>query len=116
MSGCWLLSGVIPDVPAIRHAARLAAARYLRVVATARLARVVVGTSGSPGSLAALRYAEFLARSHDAVLVPVLAWEPPGGDRAAQVQPVAGLAQAWRELACERMRDALAQVWGEPVT
>jgi nucleotide-binding universal stress UspA family protein len=76
--------------------------------------RVVVGTSGSPGSLVALRYAEYLARSHDVVLVPVLAWEPPGGARAAQVQPQAGLVQAWREQACQRMHDALTAVWGEP--
>lgn len=76
--------------------------------------RVVVGASGSPGSLAALRYAEFLARSHDAALVPVLAWEPPGGDRAAQVQPTAGLIRVWREQACQRLADALAAVWGEP--
>lgn len=76
---------------------------------------MVVGTSGSPGSLAALRYAEFLARSHDAMLVPVLAWEPPGGDRAVQVKPAAGLVQVWREMACQRLRDALAAAWGEPV-
>jgi nucleotide-binding universal stress UspA family protein len=82
----------------------------------AALARVIIGASGSPGSLAALRYAEFLARSHDAVLVPVLAWEPPGGDRAAQLQPTTGLVQTWREMACERLRDALASVWGEPLT
>jgi nucleotide-binding universal stress UspA family protein len=80
-----------------------------------RVGRVVVGTGGSPGSLAALRYAEFLARAHDALLVPVLAWEPPGGDRTATVQPAAGLVQVWRELAWQQMRDALEAVWGEPV-
>ncbi len=75
--------------------------------------RVIAGTSGSPGSLAALRYADLLASAHEAILVPVLAWEPPGGDRAAQVQPVGGLLQAWREMAYGRLRDALAAVWGE---
>ncbi|HKD87836.1 MAG TPA: hypothetical protein VKB62_04840 [Streptosporangiaceae bacterium] len=58
------------------------------------VARVVAGVSGSPGSLAALRYAEYLAVAHDAVMAPVLAWEPPGGDRAACAQPAAGLMQA----------------------
>lgn len=42
--------------------------------------RVVVGASGSPGSLRALRYAENLARANSATLIPVLAWVPPGGD------------------------------------
>jgi nucleotide-binding universal stress UspA family protein len=42
--------------------------------------RLIVGTSGSPGSLQALRYGESLARAHHAVLVPVIAWELPGGD------------------------------------
>jgi hypothetical protein len=37
--------------------------------------RLVVGTGGSPRSLRALRYGEGLARAHDAVLVPVIAWE-----------------------------------------
>jgi nucleotide-binding universal stress UspA family protein len=74
--------------------------------------RVVAGISGSPGSLAALRYAEYLAVTHGAVLVPVLAWEPPGGDRAARAQPAAGLMQAWREMACQRMGESLAAVWG----
>jgi nucleotide-binding universal stress UspA family protein len=74
---------------------------------------VIAGTGGSPGSLVALRYAEFLARAHGAVLLPVLAWEPPGGDRAAQVQPAGGLIGVWREMACQRLGDALAAVWGE---
>ena len=44
------------------------------------IGRLIVGTSGSPGSLQALRFGEGLARAHDAVLVPVIAWELPGGD------------------------------------
>ena len=58
----------------------------------------------------ALRNAEFLARSQDALLVPVLAWQPPGGDRAAQVQPASGLVHAWRELAWQQLQDALGAV------
>ena len=75
--------------------------------------RVIVGTSGSPGSLHALRYGESLARAHDAVLIPVLAWELPGGDHAERIQPSGELRQVWRSLACQRLRDALVAVWGK---
>jgi nucleotide-binding universal stress UspA family protein len=75
--------------------------------------RVIVGTSGSPGSLGALRYGEGLARAHGAVLIPVLAWELPGGDYAERVQPSGELRQVWQQLACQRLRDALIAVWGE---
>jgi nucleotide-binding universal stress UspA family protein len=75
--------------------------------------RVIIGASGSPGSLVALRYADVLARAHHAILVPVLAWEPPGGDRADQIQPSGYLRQVWQDLACQRLRDAILAVWGE---
>jgi hypothetical protein len=42
--------------------------------------RIFAGISGSPGSVHALRQAAGLARQHDAVLVPLLAWVPPGGN------------------------------------
>jgi nucleotide-binding universal stress UspA family protein len=77
------------------------------------IARVVAGACGSPGSLVALQYADFLARAHDAILVPVMAWEPPGGDRAPQVQAAGGLVQVWHEMAVRRHRAALAAFWGE---
>lgn len=74
--------------------------------------RVIVGTSGSPGSLRALRYAEVLARSHDAPLIPVIGWVPPGGDRA--VHTASGdLRRVWQDMASQRLRDALFAVWGE---
>jgi nucleotide-binding universal stress UspA family protein len=75
--------------------------------------RVIVGASGSPGSLRALRYAEVLARAHDAILVPVIAWIPPGGDRAERTPPSGYLRQVWRDAACQRLREALIAVWGE---
>ena len=75
--------------------------------------RLIVGTSGSPGSLQALRYGEGLARAHGAVLIPVLAWELPGGDHAVRVQPSGELRQEWRNFACQRLRDALIAVWGK---
>ncbi|MYR02834.1 universal stress protein, partial [Streptomyces sp. SID6139] len=46
--------------------------------------RVVVGVSGSLGSVTALRRAGALARRLGAELWPVLAWEPPGGDPATR--------------------------------
>jgi nucleotide-binding universal stress UspA family protein len=60
-----------------------------------------------------LRYAESLARAYDAVLIPVLAWEPPGGDRDERLVLSAPLRQACQDLACQRLRDALIAVWGE---
>jgi nucleotide-binding universal stress UspA family protein len=75
--------------------------------------RLIVGTSGSPGSLQALRYAEGLACAHHAVLIPVIAWEPPGGERAERVQPSPHLRQEIRGLASRRLRDALIAVWGQ---
>ena len=77
------------------------------------ISRLIVGVSGSPGSLRALRYGEGLARAHHAVLIPAMAWEPPGGDRAERVQPSGDLRREWHKLACGRLRDALIAVWGE---
>src|SRR5262252_8369496 len=75
--------------------------------------RLIVGTSGSPVSLAALRYAVGLACAHHAALIPVIAWEPPGGDQDERLACSAPLRQACRDLACRQLRDALVAVWGE---
>jgi nucleotide-binding universal stress UspA family protein len=75
------------------------------------IGRLIVGTSGSPGSLHALRFGEVLARAHDAVLIPVLAFEVPG-DRG-RIQPASELGRACGDLACQRLREALVAVWGE---
>ena len=56
--------------------------------------------------------AEGLARAHDAVLIPVLAWELPGGNYGERVQPSGELRQVWQNLACQRLRDAFLAVWG----
>jgi nucleotide-binding universal stress UspA family protein len=77
------------------------------------IGRLIVGASGSPGSLHALRYGEGLARAHGAALIPVLAWEPPGGDHGVRAQPPGELRQEWQNLACRRLHDALIAVWGE---
>jgi nucleotide-binding universal stress UspA family protein len=72
--------------------------------------RVIAGVSGSPGSIAALRYADALAGAHDAILMPVLAWEPPG---SGLLGPVGDLRRECRQMARERLRTALLAVWGE---
>ncbi len=75
--------------------------------------RVIVGASGSPGSLRALRYAEVLARARQAPLVPVIAWEPPGGAPVGRFQYSDELTKNCQGMACRRLRDALVAVWGE---
>lgn len=77
------------------------------------IGRVIVGASGSPGSLQALRYAEQLARAHDATLIPVLAWVPPGGDLNERRAPCPYLRRIWAEDARQRLEDTLQLAWGE---
>jgi nucleotide-binding universal stress UspA family protein len=69
--------------------------------------RVIAGVSGSAGSLQALRYAAELARQHDALLVPVLAWTPPGGDLADRRFPSPQLRDVWVEKAKGRLQEAV---------
>jgi nucleotide-binding universal stress UspA family protein len=78
-----------------------------------RVGRLIVGTSGSPGSLQALRYGEGLARAHHAALIPVIAWELPGGDRSYRISGSRELGKACQEIACRQLREALIAVWGE---
>jgi len=56
------------------------------------ICRIIVGASGSPGSLQALRYAQHLAHYFDATLMPLLAWLPPGGDLADRRTPTTSCA------------------------
>ncbi|MFF8732476.1 universal stress protein [Streptomyces sp. NPDC015171] len=77
------------------------------------VARVVVGVSGSLGSVTALRRATALARRLGAELWPVLAWEPPGGDSAARHSPATGLPVAeWQRLAKQRLAAVLEEIFG----
>lgn len=73
---------------------------------------VFAGVSGSPGSVHALRYAADLAREHDAILVPLLVWVPPGGDLAERKNPDLHLRQLWNDDAWQRLRDALDTAFG----
>jgi nucleotide-binding universal stress UspA family protein len=79
--------------------------------------RVVVGVSGSLGSLTALCRAAGEARRRGAELWPVLAWEPPGGDLAARRSPAASyLVEEWKRLARERLVAALGDGFGSTGT
>jgi len=70
--------------------------------------RVIVGASGSPAGLQALRQAADLARHHDAVLVPVLAWVPPDSARL----PWPELRAIWKDDAWQRLWQALDTALG----
>ena len=72
----------------------------------ASVRRVVVGVHGSLGSLQALRLAADEARDREAVLVPVIAWIPPGGDFAERSHPSPYLRRIWREAARQRLAEA----------
>ncbi|RKT12048.1 universal stress protein family protein [Streptomyces sp. 1114.5] len=75
-------------------------------------ARVIVGVSGSLHSLTALHRAAEEARIRQAVLVPVLAWTPVGGERNYRARPCPPLLRAWQDLADARMERALEQAFG----
>jgi nucleotide-binding universal stress UspA family protein len=79
--------------------------------------RIVVGVSGSLGSLAALHRAVVESRHTDAevlAVLAVLAWEPVGGEYAYRRAPLPPLLEDGRRLATERLRTALdtALGWG----
>ncbi|GHF90595.1 hypothetical protein GCM10018790_79680 [Kitasatospora xanthocidica] len=74
--------------------------------------RVVVGVSGSLGSLAALHRGVTEARERGAELLPVLAWEPPGGELGYRRSPCPPLLAAVREKAEQRLHAALDAAFG----
>ena len=74
--------------------------------------RVIVGVSGSPASIRALRYAADFARGDEAALVAVLAWVPPGGDLADRRAPSVYMRQIWQRAASQRLLEALGSAWG----
>jgi nucleotide-binding universal stress UspA family protein len=76
--------------------------------------RVVVGISGSAGSLVALRYAADLAQEHKCELMPVLAWTPPGGEIADRRHPCAELRAIWVRHAWQRLWEAIDLGIGGP--
>jgi nucleotide-binding universal stress UspA family protein len=76
--------------------------------------RVVVGVSGSAGSLVALRYAHGLAQDHNGELMPVLAWTPPGGEVADRRHPCAELRARWLARARDQLSEAINLGIGGP--
>lgn len=75
--------------------------------------RVVVGVSGSLGSLTALHRAAAEARRTGAELRAVLAWEPPGGNLVHRGGPCPAPLADWRRMACTRLLTALEDAFGD---
>ena len=75
--------------------------------------RVVVGVHGTPGSLQALRFAVGHARAYGATLIPVIAWQPPGGDSAGRYFPPF-LTDEWADAAEHRLLTAFDEGLGGP--
>jgi nucleotide-binding universal stress UspA family protein len=74
--------------------------------------RIIVGVHGSLGSLQALHYAAEEARGRQVLLVPVIAWVPPGGDFAERSHPSTYLRRVWRDAARERLTEAFDEALG----
>ncbi|HEX4790659.1 MAG TPA: universal stress protein [Actinospica sp.] len=77
-----------------------------------RPTRVVVGVTGSPSSGAALRRAVQEARRTGRGLVPVLAWEPPGGEAVYRLAPEPALAAIWQHQARQCLETAVNEALG----
>ncbi|MEU5287900.1 universal stress protein [Streptomyces sp. CA-278952] len=69
--------------------------------------RIVVGVSGSPGSLAALHQATAEARERNADLYAVLAWQLPGGGLGGRATYGTAALREYREAAVEELRTLL---------
>lgn len=74
--------------------------------------RIIVGVSGSPGSVHALRQAADLARHHGAILIPLHAWVPPEGDVHERKHPCLELRQLWEDDAWQLLQDSLGTAFG----
>lgn len=76
------------------------------------ICRLIIGVSGSPRNLPAVRYAATLARNHGATLSLVLAWAPPCGEFLDQRFPSPDLAQEWEAIARQHLHDAIDRALG----
>ncbi|WP_171170059.1 universal stress protein [Streptomyces sp. I05A-00742] len=75
--------------------------------------RVVVGVDGSAGSVAALRQGAREAARRGAVLCPVYAWSPPGGEAADAVNPAPADVRAhWERGAAAVLRETCEAAFG----
>ncbi|WP_308117774.1 universal stress protein, partial [Streptomyces anatolicus] len=73
---------------------------------------MIVGVSGSLASLAALRVAAQEARASRRVLVAVIAWEPPEGEKLYLRHPDREWARHWQAEAQARLDRAFDEVFG----
>ena len=74
--------------------------------------RVVVGVSGSPSSLEALRAAVDEAVRGRVELLAVTAWTPVGGEAGYRRAPCPELLGLWERQACARLRNCFAEAFG----
>ncbi|MER6303024.1 universal stress protein [Kitasatospora sp. NPDC001539] len=78
--------------------------------------RIVVGVSGSLGSLAALHHAVAEARRRDVEVLAVLCWIPPGDEYGFRRSVCPPALDAGRDAAVARLRQALDKAFaGGPV-
>ena len=70
------------------------------------ICRVIMGVSGSPRNLPALRYAAALTHAHAATPTPVLAWIPTGSELADQRYRSPYLRREREQAAWERLHSA----------
>lgn len=73
---------------------------------------MVVGIDGSPGSLEALRHALGQARRLETTLIPVHAWQVPGGDMPNRRAAAPGYTRMLRDLAEQELRRAFEEGLG----
>jgi nucleotide-binding universal stress UspA family protein len=73
--------------------------------------RIIVGVSGSLGSLAALRFAVDQARRTTGAMDAVLAWSPPGGENSPRSN-LPPLVEVWSQQAAEQLRSAFSEAFG----
>ncbi|WP_051943094.1 universal stress protein [Streptacidiphilus rugosus] len=74
--------------------------------------RVVVGVSGTPTSLQALRVAVTEARKAGSRLSAVLAWTPPGGELGYRRAPCPPLLRIWEDTAEWPLRNSFDEALG----
>ncbi|SEK50952.1 universal stress protein [Streptacidiphilus jiangxiensis] len=74
--------------------------------------RVVVGVSGTPSSLQALRVAMGEAQREGVGLRAVVAWVPVGGEIAYRRAPCPELLRIWEQEAQWRLRNAFDEAFG----
>ncbi|MET8629003.1 universal stress protein [Kitasatospora sp. NPDC004669] len=73
--------------------------------------RIVVGVSGSLGSLAALHHAVAEARRADVEVLAVLCWSPPGDELGYRRSVCPPVLDAGRDAAVARLRQALDEAF-----